>query len=344
VVGGPGADRYSRQVLFAGISQSGQQALGRARVALVGVGALGTVLASELVRAGVGALRLIDRDYVDWTNLQRQSLYDESDAEAALPKALAAAEKLRRANSSVQLDPIVDDLTADNAEWLLAEHDLVLDGADNFATRYLVNDVCVKRDIPWVYAAVVASYGVVMPIIPHNTPCLRCVFVAPPAPGTTATCDTAGVISPAVGVIASLAAAEALKLLVGAREALSRGLTWVDVWNNSFQRTPLGGPVADCPTCGQGRFEFLQAERGSGAATLCGRDAVQVRPAQPLQVPLAALAERLRPLGEVRHNAHVLRFITPPHELTVFPDGRTIVKGTSDPAVARSLVARYIGS
>jgi adenylyltransferase/sulfurtransferase len=292
----------------------------------------------------VGRLRLIDRDFVDWSNLQRQSLYEELDADGGRPKADAAAERLRRANGEVEVEPVVDDLTVDNAERLLGGLDLIMDGTDNFDARYLINDACVKAGAPWVYAAVVASYGVVMPIVPRETACLRCVFRAPPPPGGAATCDTAGVIGPAVGVIASLACAEAMKLLVGARDRLVRGLTWVDVWHNSFQRTELAGPSADCPTCVGGRFEYLEAPRGAGATTLCGRDAVQVRPPRRLEIPLSELAGRLRPLGHVRVGPRVLHATLGEFALTVFADGRAIVRGTEDPAVARSLYARYVGS
>jgi molybdopterin-synthase adenylyltransferase len=243
------------------------------------------------------------------------------------------------------VEAVVEDFGPDNAERLVGDADVVLDGTDNFEARYVLNDACVKLGRPWVYAAAIASYGVTMPIIPGETPCLRCVFVQPPPAGGVDTCDTAGVLGPLPGVIANLAATEAIKLLVGAREQLSRGLLWIDVWYNSVQRTPLGGPVADCPTCRGRRFEFLEATAGTRATTLCGRDAVQVRPtAGGGPLPLDALAERLAPVGRVRASEHLVRLTVNGYELTVFRDGRAIVKGTSDPAVARGLYARYVGS
>lgn len=337
-------DRYSRQIIFPGVGEEGQRRLLASRVTLIGCGALGTVLANSLTRAGVGELRIVDRDYVEWSNLQRQILFDEQDAREGRPKAVAAAAKLAQINSEIRVEAVVEDLGPDNAERLLRDADVVLDGADNFETRYVVNDACVKLGRPWVYAAAIASYGVVMPIVPGDTPCLRCVFVQPPPAGGADTCDTAGVLGPLPGVIASFAATEAIKLLVGAREQLSRGLLWIDVWYNSVQRTPLGGPVADCPTCQQRRFEFLEAPAGTRAATLCGRDAVQIRPPNNGPIQLEALAARLAPVGQVRANEHLVRLAVDPYELTIFRDGRAIVKGTDDPAIARTLYARYVGT
>ena len=337
-------DRYSRQIIFPEIGEQGQRRLLTSRVTLVGCGALGTVLANALVRAGVGVLRIVDRDYVELSNLQRQVLFDEDDAREGLPKAAAAAAKLDRINSEVRVEAVVEDFGPDNAERLVRDADVVLDGTDNFEARYVVNDVCVKLARPWVYAAAIASYGVVMPIVPGETACLRCVFVQPPAAGGVDTCDTAGVLGPVPGVIANLAATEAIKLLVGAREQLGRGLLWLDAWYNSVQRTPLDGPVADCPTCQLRQFEFLDAPAGTRATTLCGRDAVQVRPSTAGELALEALAERLAPVGAVRSNPHLVRLDVDGHELTIFRDGRAIVKGTADPAVARSLYARYVGT
>ena len=341
---GEGADRYSRQVIFPGIGEEGQRRLGEGKATIVGCGALGTVLANALVRAGVGYVRIVDRDYVELSNLQRQVLFDEADAREGRPKAVAAAEKLALVNSEVGVDPVVEDFGPDNAERLVGDADVVLDGTDNFEARYVLNDACVKHGRPWVYAAAIASYGVVMPIVPGETPCLRCVFLEPPAAGGVDTCDTAGVLGPLPSVIANLAAVEGIKLLVGAREQLARGLLWLDVWHNSIQRTPFTEPVADCPTCQARRFEFLDAEVGSRTATLCGRDAVQIRPTASVALDLPGLAERLAPLGEVRHNPHLVRLLTNGYDLTIFPDGRAIVKGTSDPAVARGLYARYVGT
>ena len=337
-------DRYSRQVIFPEIGRSGQERLLAARATLVGCGALGTVLANTLARAGVGALRIVDRDYVELSNLQRQVLFDEDDAREGLPKAAAAAAKLARVNSELRIEAVIEDFGPDNAERLVRDADVVLDGTDNFEARYVLNDACVKLGRPWVYAAAIASYGVVMPIVPGETACLRCVFVRPPSAGAVDTCDTAGVLGPVPGVIANLAATEAIKLLVGAREHLSPGLLWLDAWYNSVQRTPLGGPVADCPTCRQRRFEFLDAPAGTRATTLCGRDAVQVRPTTAGELRLDALADRLATVGQVRRNPHLVRLVVDDHELTIFRDGRAIIKGTADPALARSLYARYVGT
>src|SRR3954470_22448072 len=260
--------RYARQVIFPGIGDEGQRRLGQSRVTLVGCGALGTVIANVLARAGVGFLRIVDRDYVEPSNLQRQVLFDEDDARDGAPKDVAAVSKLQRINSEIAYEAVVADFTADNAERLVRDVDLVLDGADNFEVRYVVNDVCVKLGKPWVYAAAIASYGVLMPIIPGQTACLRCIFPDPPPAGSVDTCDTAGVLGPMPGIIANLAAMEGIKLLVGATEQLSRGLLWLDCWYNTVQRTPIETPVPDCPACQQRQFEFLDHAGSAPAATL----------------------------------------------------------------------------
>jgi molybdopterin-synthase adenylyltransferase len=337
------SDRYSRQTIFFPDGDADQQRLGKSRVALVGCGALGTVIAGLLVRAGVDFLRIVDRDVVELSNLQRQTLFDEADVRAGLPKAIAAARKLSAANSDVIVEPRPVDFDADNAGRLLGDVDLVLDATDNFEARYLINDLCVRDNRPWIYSAIVAGYGVTMTIRPHRTPCLRCVFPAAPPPGTTATCDTAGVIGPIGGVIGSIASAEALKLLIGADDKLRTGLLWCDVWNNIYQSTPLTEPAPDCPACRLGQLEYLAAGGGQTAA-LCGRDAVQVRPGGRSEVRFDELAERLKAVGQVSWNPYLLRLAVDAFELTLFPDGRAIVKGTADPAVARSVYARYIGA
>lgn len=338
------ADRYARQIVFPDIGEEGQRRLLASRVAVIGAGALGTVLANVLARAGVGFLRIVDRDYVEWSNLQRQVLYDEQDARDGAAKATAAVEKLRRVNSEIAYEAVVEDFGPQNAERIVVDVDLALDGTDNLDTRYLLNDVCVKLGKPWVYIAAVASYGVLMPVLPGETPCLRCIFPEAPEAGPVDTCDTAGVLGPMPGVVASLAAAEALKLLVGAREQVRRGLTWIDCWHNTFQETPIEVPVEECPCCQQRQFPFLERASWQQAATLCGRDAVQVRPPAPVTLDLPELAARLRALGDVRQGGQLVRLIVPPHELTIFRDGRAIVKGTSEIGVARSLYARYLGT
>lgn len=336
--------RYARQIIFPPIGEAGQRRLLDARVAIIGVGATGSILADRLTRAGVGHLRLVDRDFVELNNLQRQLVYDEEDVAAVLPKAVAIARKLRRINSAIHIEDIVADVNPSNIANLIADADLVLDGTDNFATRYLINDACVKLGKPWVYTGVIAAYGMTMTIRPGQTPCLRCVMGELPAPGTVPTCDTAGIIGPIVSLMGSIAVAEALKLLVGCG-ALNSGMIHVDLWENTFDKFDLGGPRPDCPACGQRDFAFLNAQAGARLTALCGRDAVQVSVAGAPAVNLAALAERLRAAqsGTIQVNPYLLRAIIEGYELTVFPDGRAIIKGTNDESVAATLYARYVG-
>lgn len=334
-------ERYSRQILFPGIGAEGQRRLAAARVAIVGCGATGSTLAGLLARAGVGTLRIIDRDYVEASNLQRQSLFDEADAAASLPKAIAAARKIAASNSEIVVEPEVADLTPENIERLLAGTQLLLDGTDNFETRYLLNDFAVQRGLPWIYCAAVGSYGLTMNVLPGETACLACMFAEAPQ-GALETCETAGVLGPAVSLLASVAAAEALKFLVGARQQLRRTLLSWDVWSNQTSVLQTGAPRPDCRCCGRREFIHLAGE-GRPQITLCGRNSVQIHErARP--VDFALISERLRPHGTVRHNEFVLKFWREPYEMTLFPDGRAIIKGTSDTAVARSLYARYIGS
>jgi adenylyltransferase/sulfurtransferase len=307
----------------------------------VGCGATGSTLAGLLARAGVGTLRIIDRDYVEASNLQRQALFDEADAAASLPKAIAAARKLAACNSQIVVEPEVADLTPENIEALLAGAHLLLDGTDNFETRYLLNDFAVQRGLPWIYCAAVGSCGVTMNILPGETACLACMFPESPR-GTLETCETAGVLGPAVSVVASAAAGEALKLLVGAREQLRLTLLSWDIWSNQTSAIQAGQPHPNCRACGRRDFVHLAGE-GRAHITLCGRNSVQIHErARPMN--FALMSERLRAHGTVRHNEFVLKFWHDPYELTLFPDGRAIIKGTSDTAVARSLYARYIGS
>jgi adenylyltransferase/sulfurtransferase len=338
-------DRYSRQTLFGPIGKEGQERLHASKVTIIGCGALGTVLANNLCRAGVGHLVIADRDYIELNNLQRQILFDEEDITRRLPKAIAAAEKLRRINSDTKIEPLVEDINADGIESLVQDTDLVLDATDNFETRYLLNDVCVKYARPWIYSGVIASYGVTMNIVPGDTPCLRCVFPEMPLPGTTPTCDTAGVLNGIVGAISGVASTEALKILLKS-DKMSRAMFWMDVWENTCERIELPRQ-ADCPTCGQHSYEFLDALSGTSSTNLCGRNAVQVRNGRGrtgrIVLNLAELAERLRPVGEVSYNDFLLRFNVDTYELTVFPDARAIIKGTDDEQVARSVYARYIG-
>ncbi len=337
-------DRYSRQILFGGIGAEGQKAIMRARVAIVGCGGLGSVQASLLVRAGVGAVRLIDRDFVEESNLQRQLLYDESDTRTYEPKAVAAARKLRAVNSQVEIEGLVDDLNPATVDRLLGGVDLILDATDNFDARYLLNDYAVKTGTPWIYGACVGSYGLTFTILPGETACLRCIFESAPPPGLTPTCDTAGVLGSIVGVVASLQAVEALKLAAGRRAALNHKIVMVDLWENSWDELDLPGADPHCPCCAEHHYDYLEGREGSETSSLCGRDAVQIRGRAGASLDLDELAERLAPLGRVERNPLLLRAEIDTWRLTVFGDGRAIVGGTDDPAVAKSVYARYIGS
>jgi adenylyltransferase/sulfurtransferase len=330
-------ERYSRQVLFAPVGERGQEALRKAHVAIAGCGALGSFHAAALARAGIGKLTIIDRDYIEPSNLHRQWLFEEADAAENLPKAAAAERRIARINSGVRVRAVVADLTASNAEDLFGGAELILDGTDNFEARYLINDFAVSRGLPWVYGAAVASYGVTMPVIPGHTACLRCVYPEPPG-GAQPTCETAGVLNAIVSAVASLQVADAMQILV--RGGAPSRITTIDVWEGGIRqlRDPERDP--ECPCCGRREFRFLhQAERPP--VVLCGRNAVQIRGDRV--VDLEQLGGRLRPLGDVRVNEYALRFVVAPYEMTVFADGRAIVKGTSDTGVARSFYARYVG-
>ena len=342
----PALDRYSRQVRFPMMGEAGQRKLMAGRVTICGCGALGTVLANHLVRAGVGHVRIVDRDFIETHNLQRQILFDEQDVADNLPKAEAAARKLRAINSRVEIEAVVTDIDHTNILDLVADADLILDGTDNFETRYLINDAAVKLDKPWIFGGVIGSEGQTMTIVPGKTPCIRCLIETNPPPGMTPTCETAGVLGPAVAVIASFEAVEAVKLLTGATDALNKELIMVDLWDWTFRRLKVAGLLGkvNCPCCQQRKFEWLEGELGSHTTTLCGRNAVQIalRRSQPLQ--FAEMADRLKPLGDVRHNAFMLKFAAEGYEFTVFPDGRAIIKGTNDVAKARTLYAQFVGS
>ena len=337
-------DRYSRQILFGGIGREGQRRLLAARALIVGCGALGSAQAESLARAGVGCLRIADRDFVEFSNLQRQTMFTESDAQERLPKAIACATHLREINSDIQVEPEIVDVNHSNIERLIQDCDIVLDGTDNFATRYLINDACVKHNINWIYGAAVGSYGVTMTIRPSETSCLRCVFPEAPPAASAPTCDTAGVIMPIISVVAAVQVSEALKMLIGQTESLHGSLMQFDVWRNEWRRIALGEKSGDCATCSLRRFETLDAEDRDFAAVLCGRHAVQVSPAQRVNVDLLALSQKLQSVGEVKANDYLLRFRTGEYELTVFSDARSIIRGTDNIATARSLYAKYIGN
>lgn len=337
----PRMERYSRQVLLAGWGEEGQPRLAQATVAVTGCGALGSFHAGALARAGVGRLLLIDRDYVEWSNLQRQWLYEETDAEEALPKAVAAARRLAAINSSVRVEPKVADLAPDTAEELLDGADLILDGTDNFDTRYLINDYALERGIPWIYGGAVGTYGLAMPVLPGRAACFECMYPEPPQ-GAQPTCETAGVLNTITSMVASWQVSLALKILVKGADQVEPRLTTFEAWEGVVRQVKLPAPQPDCPACGQRTCRHLHGAKRV-PISLCGRNAVQIHDRRrPLD--LDELAVRLRPLGEVRSNGFALRFVLPPHELTIFPDGRAIIKGTTDPAVARSLYARYVGN
>ena len=334
-------DRYSRQLLFAGIGPDGQKMLSKSRVSIIGCGATGSAIASLLARSGVGMLRILDRDYVESSNLQRQTLFDENDARKSLPKAIAAARQIARFNSQILVEPRVVDLTPANVEQLLGGVNLILDGTDNFETRYLINDYAVKTAVAWIYAAAVGSYMATMNFLPGETACLACVFPDVPR-GIVETCETSGILNSAVNTVASIAATEALKFLVGAQSKMRRTLLSCDVWSNERAEIAAAKPRLGCQACGDRDFIHLAGERRPHI-TLCGRNSVQIHE-QQRPIDFAEMTTRLLPHGNVRHNEFVLKFWREPYEMTLFPDGRAIIKGTTDTAVARSLYARYVGS
>jgi len=357
-------NRYSRQILFRGIGEEGQRRLAAGRVAIVGCGATGSALAGLLARAGVGTIRIIDRDYVEPSNLQRQSLFDEKDAAESLPKAIAAARKIAAFNPEIVVEPKVDDLVPANIEGLLEGMSLILDGTDNFETRYLINDYAVERSLPWIYSAAVGSYAVTLNVLPGQTACLACIFPDSPR-GMVETCETSGILNSAVNLVASIAATEAIKLLVSAPTAgakapsqegcglaalkrcatqnhLRQTLLSFDVWTNEHAEISAAQPRPGCRACGERNFIHLAGE-GRPHITLCGRNSVQIHE-RDRPIDFAEMDRRLQPYGQVRHNDFVLKFWHDPYEMTLFPDGRAIIKGTTDTAVARSLYARYVGS
>lgn len=336
--------RYQRQIIFSELGVEGQRKLLAARVAVVGVGATGSTIANWLARAGVGYIRLIDRDFVEYHNLHRQALYDEEDVRSGLPKAVAAARKLQRVNSEITVEPVVADFNPDNALELTEDIDLIMDGSDNFFTRYLINDVSLYKNIPWVYTGAIAAYGSSATFIPHKGPCFRCIFETVPAPGTGETCETLGVLGPVVGVIASFSAGEGMKVLTG-MGVLNRGLVYFDMMANTWDVVEVEARP-ECPACGQGKYEFLHAEAGTWATRLCGSNSVQILTRGRHRIDLYALAEKLRSNADVRDvrvNEYMLRFQVDGYEITVFPDARALIRGTGDVDLAKSLYARFVG-
>jgi len=339
--------RYRKQILFAGIQENGQQCIRRSRVLQVGCGALGCVVADHLTRAGVGLLRIVDRDFVEMSNLQRQSLFVEQDVEDHLPKAICAARRLQQINSDVSIEPHVADVDYRNIRDLADGVDLIVDGTDNFEIRYLINDLALELKIPWIFTGCTGSTGQVMPVIPGRSGCLRCLIPDAPPPGSTETCDTAGVLGPAIGMIASLESAIALQVLSGHVDQIPLQLTIVDVWEGTTRTIDMAGlgNNGNCPAC-RGDRPFLDGSEASGAAVLCGRNAVQVSPAENLSVSLEELSQRLESVGSVTSNPFLTRVTLEESgmEMSVFPDGRAIIRGTEDPAVARAIYSRYIGA
>lgn len=341
-------ERYSRQMLVSGIGEEGQRRLLASRVLVCGCGALGSVLADSLARAGVGFLRIVDRDFVELSNLQRQVLFDEDDVAARLPKSIAAAAKLARINSDITLEPIVADIDHTNILKYFEGIDLVVDGTDNFEVRFLINDASLETSTPWVYGGCVGSHGQTMAIFPGESACLRCLIQDVPPPGSAETCDTAGVLGAAINVVASLQTVAALKILTGRADEVEPVLTVVDVWDGTYRQMGMGDlrERSGCQACIEGERTWLRGERGTETTVLCGRNAVQVAPPPGLSLSLEELAKRLESVGQVTANPYLLRLLVADSEmdLTVFSDGRAIIKGTDDLGVARSLYARYIGN
>ncbi|MCS7316462.1 MAG: ThiF family adenylyltransferase [Bryobacterales bacterium] len=332
--------RYSRQLVLPAIGEEGQRRLLAASAVIVGCGALGSLQASALARAGVGRLWLVDRDCLELSNLHRQWLYDEDDLEAGLPKAIAAARRLARVNTGIEVHPVVADLNPSNIAQLLDRAEIILDGTDNFQTRYLINDYAVERGKPWIYGAALGTYGVTMPVVPGRTACLKCLYPEPPA-ASQPTCETEGILNAVPAAVAAIQAADAMKILCWGPQAVRPRITVLDLWEGRIREVEQPPPQPDCPACAQRHFVHLTAAEPL-PVVLCGRNAVQIHERGPVE--LEALARRLAPLGEVRASQFALRFRTGAYELTVFPDGRAVIKGTSDPGLARSLYARYVGN
>jgi len=342
----PSLKRYERQISYPAWGRESQEKLSRSTALVVGVGALGSVIANTLARAGVGTLRIVDRDFLEWNNLQRQVLYTEEDVRNHLPKAVVAERHLREINSEINIEAIVADVDYGNIEQLCAGVDVIVDGTDNFEIRFLLNDAALKFGIPWVYGGCLGAEGQTMTILPGKTPCLRCIISDAPPPGTTPTCDTAGIMASIINVIASIQSLEAMKIMAGHLDQVSGTLDVIDLWYNRMRQVKLGDSAQSktCPACGQGNYEWLRGERGGQSAILCGRNAVQLSFSQGEPVDLKSLATQLEAVGKVTVNPFLLRLTVDEYTLTLFPDRRCIVSGTDDPVQARAIHARYIGS
>lgn len=339
-------ERYSRQFAFAGIGKSGQEKLMKSRVMILGCGGLGSASSMILARAGIGFLKLVDRDYLELNNLQRQILYEEHDVKEGLPKPIAAQRRIELINSTIKVEPVVTDVNRFNIEKLIQDVDLIIDGTDNFETRFLLNDACIKHNRTFVYGAAIESYGLTMNIIPGKTPCLRCLMDHIPQPGSAPTCETVGILGPAVFIIASIQCAEAIKILIGTKNEINKGVISIDVWQNSYHTIDVSkaNVQKNCPVCYQHKFDFLEGRQGSAYTTLCGRNAVQILPVIETSIDLAKMAIDLAGSGIVKANEYLIRFEIEGYELCIFPDGRTMVKGTTDTGIARSLYSKYVGN
>lgn len=334
-------NRYSRQTVFPKIGADGQQKLLSSRVAIIGIGALGTVIANNLCRSGIGFLRLIDRDYVELSNLQRQTLFNEQDVAEQMPKAVAAYNHLSKVNSEIALDPVVADINSSNIEELIKDADLVLDGSDNAEVRHLMNEACHKLKIPWVYGAVLGSLGMTMNILYGDRPCFRCFQPHIPAPGSYPTCSTAGVLNMITGIIASIESAEAIKILIGSPD-VSKKLSIIDVWENTAEHLIIN-QAPDCPICGRGNYELLGQSKGAYSTSLCGRDSIQIVPGIPASIDFALMAEKLKMAGTVKFNRFMLNFDDGRIAFNLFADGRAIIKNAKDDMAAKSVYSEYIG-
>jgi len=334
-------ERYSRQAIFQGIGSEGQEKIGHSRVAIIGLGALGTVIANNLARAGVGYLRLIDRDFVELSNLQRQTIFNEEDVRNELPKALAAEEYLKKVNSDIELEAVISDFNVSNAESLLADIDLVMDGTDNYETRFLLNDVCLKKNIPWVHGAVLGSYGVTTNIIPGKTPCYQCFMPEMPKMGTGGTCSSVGVLNMITGIVSCYASAEALKILVDSPD-IRKTTLFIDVWDNSFNSVELP-IIPECPACGKKEYHYLSNRKGTYTTSLCGQNAVQIVPGQVRKIDFAHVAKGLIHLGDCQYNSFLLRLKIGETEITLFSDGRAIIKNIENENKAKALYTEYFG-
>ena len=336
-------NRYFKQILLQEIGEQGQDLLNKSTALIAGCGALGSVIANTLVRTGVGHIKIIDRDFIELDNLPRQVLFDEEDIRKGLPKAIAAYEKLKYINSEIRIEPIVGDLTPENIERLIKDVDIILDGTDNFETRFLINNACIKHNIPWIYGGVVSTLGMSATIIPGETPCFQCLVSEMPQPGTLPTCDTVGVLGTVVNIIASIECTEAIKILTDQKESLLRKLIYIDPWNGRWNFYDFKDVNSHCTVCNDKNFIYLEKRKGSHATSLCGQNSVQISvfSKEPVQFP--NIAKRLEAIGDVSYNDYMLKLKIDSYEFVLFRDNRTIIKGTSDISLAKNLFSKYIG-